>query len=527
MSKPRLLVCSGPRATIAKSPPLITSGKGRTAEEGADDPRFDTLVPQYLAERVDIQIEPFSAHPMEEGAAEAYHDADAEAHEVTLRPGDGPYPLPYVARRDDGTEDGAPFDPADAEDPDRGEWRQFFYPDAERVFAEIDRGVYGRTRRGTAAPLSEMADYEFIRPVPPAGYTEEGERPGEDFFPYKPREKARSPRLRDLATCVNAIQDELDSDAYDGIIWLEGSPRLEETLYWLSLLLDTDLPVVGTVSNRTHGQLSNDGDRNIVDAVSYIVSGEGDGLGAVAVQDQLIYAAREFKKEDARPGGFTAVGGQGGILGSIKSRVHVKYTPAYDHTAASAVNRSHLPDTLSFRDAGGDDEQTTIRIKEDGQLRGDVLPRVTIVKQASYSQVDASEDPEKAVSVMAAIEQAREERQQEEGPPLHGIVFEGTSSYGQGNAAEMAALTVAAHSGVPVVRVGRADPGGFIVPDEGGYPTIEGGNLDANKARLLLTAALLKLGRLPRAADPRNPTDAETAAVMEKLDAFQSIFDTH
>lgn len=120
MSKPRILVCSGPRATIAKSLPLVTSGEGRTPEEGADDERYDTLVPQYLAEPVDVTVEAFSAHQMEEDAAAAYHDADAETHEVTLRPEDGPYPLPYVARRDDGTEDGAPFDPDDAEDPKEG-----------------------------------------------------------------------------------------------------------------------------------------------------------------------------------------------------------------------------------------------------------------------------------------------------------------------------------------------------------------------------------------------------------------------
>lgn len=191
------------------------------------------------------------------------------------------------------------------------------------------------------------------------------------------------------------------------------------------------------------------------------------------------------------------------------------------------MNRSRLPETLAFADACGDDETTTIRVKEDWRLRSEAVPRVTIVKQASYSQVDASEDPEKAVPVVAAIEQAREERARDGKPPLHGIVFEGTSSYGQGNKAEMEALSVAAHSGIPVVRVGRAYPSGFIVPDERGYPTVEGGNLDANKARLLLTAALLKLGRLPGAADPEAPTDAETAAVMEKLAGFQDVFEAH
>ncbi|MCL5067170.1 MAG: hypothetical protein M1368_02300 [Thaumarchaeota archaeon] len=53
---------------------------------------------------------------------------------------------------------------------------------------------------------------------------------------------------------------------------------MEETIYWLSLLIDTDLPIAGTVSQRTHGMLANDGDRNMVDTVDYIISGRGKGL---------------------------------------------------------------------------------------------------------------------------------------------------------------------------------------------------------------------------------------------------------
>jgi L-asparaginase len=531
MSRPTILVCSGPKATIAKTPPLLTSTKARSADEGGEDARFDTLVPQYLEEPVDVKIRRFSAHPMEEDAAEVYHDTGEAYDEVTLRPEDGPYPLPYVARRDDGSERGTPFDPDDVTDPDIDfGGRQFFYPDASRIFEEIDRGVFGRERSGEANILSKRAEYDFIRPLPPAGYTSEGEVRGRDFFPYKPREKSKSPRLRDLATAVNAIQSRLDSGDYDGVLWLEGSPRLEETIYWLSLLLDTDLPVVGTVANRTHGQLSNDGDRNIVDAVDYIRSDLSGGLGAVVVQDQVIYAAREFKKQDARPGGFEAVGGQGGILGTVKSSVHIQYRPNYRHTSTSAVSVSELPERVAFVDCHGDDEVTELAVTDDREVLGSAVPRVSIVKQASYSQLDRSEDPDEAVGLMARVEQAREEREGDnpEMPSLHGIVFEGTSSYGQGNRTELAAMSVAAHSGIPVVRVGRSDPGGFIVPDHGGnYPTVEGGNLDANKARLLLMASLLKLGRLPRAADPRDPSDAETDAVMDKLSEFQDIFDSH
>lgn len=531
MSRPTILVCSGPRATITKSPPLLTSTKARSVQEGGADARYDTLVPQYLEEPVDVKIRRFSAHPMEKDATEVYHQNDDGYDEVTLRPEDGPYLLPYVARRSDGSEQGVPFEPDDVTDPDiEYGGRQFFYPDASRIFEEIDRGIFGRERNGEANILSRRAEYEFIRPLPPAGYTSEGEVRGRDFFPYKPQELSKSPRLRDLATVVTEIQARIDSGDYDGIIWLEGSPRLEETIYWLSLLLDTDLPVVGTVANRTHGQLSNDGDRNIVDAVDYIRSDLDKGLGAVVVQDQVIYAAREFKKHDARPGGFDAVGGQGGKLGTVKSNVHIQYRPNYRHTSSSMVNVSELPERVAFVDNYGDDEETEVAVTEDGELIGTSVPRVFIVKQASYSNLDRCEDPDDAVGIMARVEQVREERRSEEPetPSLHGIVFEGTSSYGQGNRSELAAISVAAHSGIPVVRVGRSDPGGFIVPDHArNYPTIEGGNLDANKARLLLVASLLKLGRLPMAADPRDPSDAETVAVMDKLVPFQEIFDSH
>ena len=47
---------------------------------------------------------------------------------------------------------------------------------------------------------------------------------------------------------------------------------------------------------------------------------------------------------------------------------------------------------------------------------------------------------------------------------------------------------------------------------------IEGSNLDTNKARLLLLASLMKLGRIPKARDPRNPTAAERKAAMAKVE---------
>jgi L-asparaginase len=74
--------------------------------------------------------------------------------------------------------------------------------------------------------------------------------------------------------------------------------------------------------------------------------------------------------------------------------------------------------------------------------------------------------------------------------------------------------------------VGRADPGGMVPPGRWPYG-ISGSNLDTNKARLLLMASMLKLGRLPKAEDPRRPTPAERSVLAEKVAEYQLIFDEH
>ena len=75
-----------------------------------------------------------------------------------------------------------------------------------------------------------------------------------------------------------------------------------------------------------------------------------------------------------------------------------------------------------------------------------------------------------------------------------------------------------------MARVGRGAPEGFADP----LPfLIAGANLTATKARLLLMASLMKLGSLPVAKDPANPTPQEKAATEQAVSAYQRIFDTH
>ena len=190
---------------------------------------------------------------------------------------------------------------------------------------------------------------------------------------------------------------------------------------------------------------------------------------------------------------------------------------------------SQLPSEVEFLDRSADEELTRVRIKSvDDHLLPDVIPRVHIVKYGAYMDEDGLDDPENEVDILARVELglAQERRSGEGGPPFHGFVLEGVSPYAFGSGSQREALKIAAMSGMPVVRVGRADPGGPVPGGTWPYG-IAGSNLDTNKARMLLIAAMLKLGRLPKAENPRSPTRAELDALFAKVSEYQVIFDTH
>jgi L-asparaginase/Glu-tRNA(Gln) amidotransferase subunit D len=529
MSKPRVAVFAGPYATIANSPPLVTSNKGRGPDDKKLSGRFDHLVPQRLYEPVTVRISRFSAHPMEGEAAGVHHDDGLPYHEVELVPEDGLYLLPYVARREDGSPLGRPFETEDLDDPAQHYGgRQFFFPDASRMFEEIDRSISGRDVSGWGNALDQRADFDFFRPLPSAGFPSQGEQWGIDFFPYQPFALSRGrPRREDLVRVSGAVDRALATGDYAGALWLECSSTIEETLYWLSLTVNNDLPIAGCAAQRPHGQVSNDGDRNIIDAVDYLVSGAGQGLGAVGIQDERIFAARDFKKGDDRPGGYKATGGHGGVLGTVGPPVTLWYRPVYRHTTESAVVLEQLAQTVAFQEYANAPGEARIRIKdESGALLPQAVPRVTMLKYGAFMDESEVLDPDLEVGIMARVTRSVEEQANWVGSHFQGFILEGDSPYAMGSGEQTAAIEVAAFSGMPVVRVARADPGG-LVPRMWSDHTILGSNLDANKARILLMAAMLKLGRLPKARDARHPTVAEREAVARKVSDFQTIFDTH
>jgi L-asparaginase len=564
-SKARIAVFSGPTATIQNTEPLVTSNKAREkyglptrANPDGSPMRCDALRPQRLAAPVTVYVEQFSAHPLERDAAELYappdgyldaagkfhkerhSPADVAVYEVTLGPEDGLYPLPYMARQASG--EAWEGDGADSAAPAE-KCRQPFFPDGSRLFEEIDR--LGVGDEGVSCQLSAKAEFDFYRACPSGGYTKglaqalrtdigEGdiapEKLGKDFFPYRPGYLRREPPMAMLGRLTNVVQQALKHGRYDGAIWLEGSPFVEETSYWLSLLIDTTVPIVGNASQRAHGAVSNDGDRNIIDSVDYIVSriwadAQGrDSVGVVVIQDEQIFTSREVQKADARPGGYVATGGHGGIVGTMgqPGPAALTFRTIKRHTHTSEVNLSRLPETVEgVRNEGGRISRVAVKIKDGrGELLPTAIPKVTITKHARYLPEDDSGSAALEVDILARIEKNLREA------PLAGFVAEGAAPFGSMSNSVDAALRRGVFSGMPVVRVGRGNAEGPVDPQRNPL-SIAGSNLTATKARLLLMASLMKLGSLPPAADPEHPTKAERDAVEAKLAEYQAIFNDH
>lgn len=563
--RPRIAVFSGPTATIQNSEPLVTSDLARrkyglpprTAADGSPL-ASDVVRPQRLAAPATVYIEAFSAHPLEADAADLYSPpdgylaadgsfrpartapSDVPVYEVTIGPEDGLFHLPYMARTREGAAwDGDGMEPLSA----AARTRQTFYPDASRIFEEIDR--FGLDATGANSMLSSRGDFDFYRAAPSGGYlsglpeglrTDVGdgditpESRGEDFFYYSPPHLAHGPAMPTLARLTTMVQAALDSGDYDGAIWLEGSPTVEETGYWLNLLIDTDVPIACNSAQRPHGALSADGDRNLVDSVDYIRSriwADADGrdaVGAVLVLDEQVFTSRDAQKADARPGGYVATGGHGGVVGTIGAPGDPMLTfwPAKAHTHRSQVNLRRIPDAVpgvALVDGSPAAVQVTVK-GADGGLLPSAIPKVTIVKYARYGMDDFSDSAALQVEIEARL------RANLGAFPLSGFVLEGNAPFGRGDESEMAALRRAVAHGLPVVRTSRGNAEGMVPPVPGDV-FVTGNTLTSTKARLLLMACLLRFGALPPAADPEDPTAEEWEAISRQVARYQSVFDTH
>ncbi|HEY5741554.1 MAG TPA: asparaginase, partial [Terrimicrobiaceae bacterium] len=248
-----------------------------------------------------------------------------------------------------------------------------------------------------------------------------------------------------LAERVNEL---LKSDAVDGIVVTHGTDTMEETAYFLSLVVKSDKPLVLVGSMRPATALSADGPSNLYNAVALAGSPEAKGRGPLVVLNDTIHYARELQKtHTTRLDAFASPNrGIAGVMNTGKAFFYSANTAR--HTTKSEFSLEGL--TVAN------------------------LPRVEII----YSYANLGSD-----LIDALVEKGAK-----------GIVLAGV---GDGNTtdAALSALEKAAKQGVAVVRCSRTGSGIVdrnIEVDDDKLGFIAGRDLNPQKARILLMLGLTK-----------------------------------
>jgi L-asparaginase len=244
-----------------------------------------------------------------------------------------------------------------------------------------------------------------------------------------------------LATEVNKLAAQAD---VDGIAITHGTDTMEETAYFLNLVVKSDKAVVLTGSMRPSTSLSADGPLNIYNAVGVASDPKARGRGVLVVANDDIHGARAITKRHTTDV-QTFVSPEAGLIGVclFDDRDFIR-SPARAHTKA-----------------------TPFTVKE-----GQVLPRVDVI----YAHAGMSPD-----LIDAAVANGAK-----------GLVIAGV---GDGNMTTPAleAVKRAIAKGTVVVRSSRVGEGFVrrnIEVEDDKIGTVASQELNPSKARVLLKLAL-------------------------------------
>ncbi len=236
---------------------------------------------------------------------------------------------------------------------------------------------------------------------------------------------------------ARAAQAALADEDMAGVVITHGTDTLEETAFFLSLVLPAGKPVVITGAARAASAPGADGPANMSDAIALAADPSARGRGVLAVFDGGVFDPR-------------------GLI-----RTHIRSTREFGAANGGATGLVTPGGTFFFSPPG---RATKPRFE-----LPDTLPAVAIVLAhvgAPIGQVDA------AVAAGA-----------------QGIVLAGTGN-GNASAEMLTALSRIAGDGVVVVRASRVSGGGRIDRnieiDDDALGFVVSADLDALKARILL-----------------------------------------
>jgi L-asparaginase len=246
---------------------------------------------------------------------------------------------------------------------------------------------------------------------------------------------------------AHRINEVLKGDV-DGIVITHGTDTLEETAYFLSLVVKSDKPVVLVGSMRPATAIGADGPANLYNAVALAGNPEAKGRGPLIVLNDEIHYAREAQKMNSTQ------------LDTFKS-------PNRGRAGVMNVGRAYF----FYRNPAKHTTESEFSVE--GAAVKD-LPKVEIV----YSYANLGRE-----MIDFLVEKG-----------VKGIVLAGV---GDGNSTDtaIAALAEAAKKGVAVVRATRTGSGLVvrnIEVDDDKLGFIASMELSPQKARILLMLGLMK-----------------------------------
>ncbi|WP_187922250.1 type II asparaginase [Helicobacter pylori] len=239
-------------------------------------------------------------------------------------------------------------------------------------------------------------------------------------------------------------QELLDDSRIQGVVITHGTDTLEESAYFLNLVLRSTKPVVLVGAMRNASSLSADGALNLYNALSVAVNEKSANKGVLVVMDDTIFSAREVvKTHTTHTSTFKAL--NSGTIGSVYyGKVRYYMQPLRKHTTES--------------------EFSILELKTP-------LPKVDII----YTHAGMTPDLFQASLKSHA----------------KGVVIAGVGN-GNVSAGFLKAMQEASQMGVVIVRSSRVGSGEVTSGEIDDKAFITSDNLNPQKARVLLQLALTK-----------------------------------
>jgi len=249
-----------------------------------------------------------------------------------------------------------------------------------------------------------------------------------------------------MLSLAKRINELLATSTVDGIVVTHGTDTMEETAFFLNLVVKSDKPVVLVGSMRPSTAVSADGPLNLYDAVAVAADPNAKGLGVLVVMNDWIHGAHSLTKTSTTAV-QTFMSPLRGLVGvSTYGKNDYYNAPHWKHTTGSEFDVSNISK----------------------------LPRVDII----FACADMSPD-----LIDAAVAHGAK-----------GIVIAGVGN-GNMNKASLDAAERAARNGTVIVRSSRVATGAVgrnVEVDDDGMGFVASDELNPQKARILLMLALLK-----------------------------------